>query len=707
MVVHEALLGPARAGSGKKRVGKHRGSTIFSHCFFDIQDHFAYTSRRKGVVVRKSRRNDRPCCLFGPGGNCRTAMEAWKGKRETFMNEPITDIDEQINVNALFLGPKSENYRFFKEMLNYLMDDHAQWRCYFHPDDKPVVTAEEQGQTDFQATLQKTREALIELAGNLQLCSTPWFSPRYLGHMTADTLIAANLGYMLTLLYNPNNCAFEGSPATTALEIEVGRQLATLMGYDSQRAWGHITSGGTVANYEGLWLARNLKSIPLAVGAVMPELVAGLDEWALLNLPTERILDLADQVKAAGRFDDLRRHSVRGAGMAGRYLGKVLVPQSKHYSWTKAVDIFGIGQDNLISVPVRDDYRMDIAALEAEIDCLVAARIPILAVVAVVGTTEEGAIDEVHEIVRLRERYLERGVGFYLHIDAAYGGYARSFLLDSANRFMACGDVAGQHAHQGILQGDTCADWLTDDVYKAFAAMPEADSITVDPHKLGYVPYAAGAIVARDRRVIDIISYFAAYVFDKTDDNPMLLGSYIMEGSKAGAAVAAVWMAHKVVPLNITGYGRIIGYSIEGAYRFYHSLLTTEPLTVGGRQFEVLPLTRPDLNVVDYAFHEKGNGSLEEMNRLNQALYEQCSYKSGPVYSNDFITSKTALTREEYGETPRSFVERFGIEGGEWERLGRVNVLRSCILTPYLMHNTTYEAYWGTSWGPWNGPSAV
>ena len=44
---------------------------------------------------------------------------------------------EPINVKALFLGPKSENYTFFKEMLNYLMDDHAQWRQYFHPDDAP------------------------------------------------------------------------------------------------------------------------------------------------------------------------------------------------------------------------------------------------------------------------------------------------------------------------------------------------------------------------------------------------------------------------------------------------------------------------------------------------------------------------------------------------------------------------------------------
>lgn len=601
-------------------------------------------------------------------------------------------MNEQLNVNALFLGPKSENYRFFKEMLDFLMDDYAEWRRNFHPDDKPVVIDEEQGRPNFLATLQKTREALIELAGNLQLCSIPWFSPRYLGHMNADTLIAANLGYMLTLLYNPNNCAYEGSPATTALEIEVGRQLAKLMGYDPQKAWGHITSGGTVANYEGLWLARNLKSIPLALRACMPELVSDLDEWQLLNMTTGKILDLVDQAKAAELFEELRRHSVRGEGMNGNHLGKVLVPQSKHYSWSKAVDILGIGQENLISVPVQDDYRMNITALKNVIDSLVARQIPILAVVGVVGTTEEGAVDEIHEIVRLRDRYEDQGVCFYLHIDAAYGGYARSLFLDDKDHFLGYNEVHRQHARQGVFHGDM--DWLTTDVYEAFQAMPEADSITVDPHKLGYIPYAAGAIVARDRRIIDIISYFAAYVFEKTDDNPMLLGSYIMEGSKAGAVVAAVWMAHRVVPLNVTGYGRIIGCSIEGAYRFYRSLLTHDPLAIDGRQFEVIPLARPDINIVDYAFHEKGNGSLEQMNRLNQSIYEQCSYKTGPVYVNDFITSKTVLTREEYGETPRAYVEKCGIGASEWDRMGSVYVLRSCIMTPYLTGNTTYEEYW-------------
>jgi glutamate/tyrosine decarboxylase-like PLP-dependent enzyme len=208
--------------------------------------------------------------------------------------------------------------------------------------------------------------------------------------MTADTLMAANLGFMLTLLYNPNNCAYEGSPATTALEIEVGRQLAALMGYDPQQAWGHVTSGGTVANYEALWMARNLKSIPLALRAACPDLVAGRDDWQLLNLSPEAILALADQAKARGCFEEVRDRSVRGKGMTGTCLGKVLVPQSKHYSWTKAADILGIGQENLISIPVQANYRMDVRALRVALETLVAERTPILAVVAVVGTTEVG-----------------------------------------------------------------------------------------------------------------------------------------------------------------------------------------------------------------------------------------------------------------------------------------------------------------------------
>ena len=599
----------------------------------------------------------------------------------------------KVNTDALFMGPNSENQKFFKETLNFLMDEHIHWRRDFHPEDAPVVSLSEQHGEDFEATLQRTTNALLELSSKLKTSSMPWFSPRYLGHMNADTLMAANLAYMATILYNPNNCAYEGSPATTALEIEVGRQLAKMMGYDPEKAWGHVTTDGTIANYEGLWVARNLKSVPLAIKEVKPELVKGLDDWQLLNMPTNLILDLVDKVKAEGLWEAVREHTARGVGVQSGKLGKLLVPQSKHYSWTKAVDVLGMGQENMISIQVKDNYRMDIKHLKETIDQLISEKTPILGVVAVTGTTEEGAVDEVHEIVKLRKEYEKDDISFYIHVDAAYGGYTRTIFLDENDQFMSFDDLKQTLHDQGILHKEI--DWPRRDVYNAYKAMPEADSITIDPHKMGYVPYAAGAVVMKDKRVLDLISYFAAYVFEETEENPMLLGSYIMEGSKAGAAAAAVWVAHRVVPLNITGYGRLIGKSIEGANRFYNSLLSAEDFEVNGKRFKVAPLTKPDFNIVVFAFNEVANMSLESMDELNQKIYEQCSYKSGPVYPDDFITSKTDLEFENYGNAPKAFVAQLDIPATEWDKLRSVYVLRSCVLTPYLTSNITYDKFWG------------
>ncbi|WP_062399167.1 hypothetical protein [Methanogenium cariaci] len=60
--------------------------------------------------------------------------------------------------------------------------------------------------------------------------------------MNSDTLAVANLAYLTTILYNPNNVAYEASPVTTALEIEAGKQLAGMLGgYDPGKSWGGIS----------------------------------------------------------------------------------------------------------------------------------------------------------------------------------------------------------------------------------------------------------------------------------------------------------------------------------------------------------------------------------------------------------------------------------------------------------------------------------
>ncbi len=107
------------------------------------------------------------------------------------------------------------------------------------------------------------------------------------------------------------------------------------------------------------------------------------------------------------------------------------------------------------------------------------------------------------------------------------------------------------------------------------------------------------------------------------------------------------------------------------------------------------PLTKPDFNIVDFAFNEEGNDDLQSMNDLNQQIYDLCSYHSGPVYADKWITSKTDLTIDNYGNAPEPFTTQLGIPRQQWEKVRDVYVMRSCVLTPFLAKHSTYEEYWG------------
>ena len=75
----------------------------------------------------------------------------------------------------------------------------------------------------------------------------------------------ANLGYISAMLFNQNNCAAEASTVTTKFEVEVGNDLCVMMGYDKDQCMGHLTAGGSVANIEAIWAARNVKYFPLGL----------------------------------------------------------------------------------------------------------------------------------------------------------------------------------------------------------------------------------------------------------------------------------------------------------------------------------------------------------------------------------------------------------------------------------------------------------
>ena len=96
---------------------------------------------------------------------------------------------------------------------------------------------------------------LSELVGRLT-DNFPYFHPGYAGQMLKPPHPVAMLAYALAQTINPNNHANDGGPATAKMEFEVVAELAAMFGFD--RHLGHLTSGGTVANLEALWVGRQL-----------------------------------------------------------------------------------------------------------------------------------------------------------------------------------------------------------------------------------------------------------------------------------------------------------------------------------------------------------------------------------------------------------------------------------------------------------------
>lgn len=608
------------------------------------------------------------------------------------INKEAVENNDQI-VKARFLGPKSENREYFEKTLNFLIQEHAHWRRDFHPSDKERDDNEDRNTPEYLATLEKTSDVLTKLSETLKESSAPWFSQRYLGQMNADTLMIANLAYMGTMLYNPNNVAYEASPATSQMEFDVGKELAYMLGYRTDHRWGHITTDGSVANFEATWLMRNLKSFPIAVKNIKPDYVKGKSDWELLNMPVADILTLIEDVQKGGDFPEVRKGTARGVGAGNGNYGVLLVPQTKHYSWVKAADILGIGGDNLIEVPVDDDYRMDIDILKETIENCVAKKVPIMGVVAVVGTTEEGAIDKVNEIVQLRDEFEKQGVSFYLHLDAAYGGYSRTLYLDENNDFMEYDELKRRVFEDGVFKYDT--NYPKKEVYDAYKAFDASDSITIDPHKMGYVPYAAGGIVVKNERILDLISEVAPYVFEESGYGPEEIGSCILEGSKSGAAAAAVWASHQSIPLNIKGYGEMIGRSIEATRLLTQKLLDVKSIKVGDKEVLVEPLCiDPDFNITCFAFNIKGNTDLKKMNQLNEKFFDKSSYRNGPMYVNDWITSHTIFSVDEYGDAPVDLIERLGIPKEKWDEVHAVTLIRCCTLNTLLAHEKDIDGVW-------------
>ncbi|XP_033757389.1 L-tyrosine decarboxylase-like [Pecten maximus] len=380
-------------------------------------------------------------------------MACWNGQRN---NDMMKDADicrtQWEKLGSWFIGPSAENIDEFCDLAIETIKRNGKPQNYF-PDDKTCIPVEMKSSKIYKMEMAKLKTELKSLNDALTE-SIPLANIRYQGHMVSDTMLSARLGFLSAWMTNANNATAEIGPVTTRLETEVGKQLCDLFGFElTNDPRGYITTGGSSANIEALWTSRNVKFFPLAVqkaiqseavlasakelSVYIPRLdrkqkILSTSTWDLLNLNLDDVIALHQEIDHLIKNDDIdfshiNKYSLTYNGLVQFFKlhnltsePVVIASAASHFSWDKAATLLGIGDHHLIRIPFDNNTRIDVVALQKLLDECLAKRVPVIAVVCVIGTTEHGAVDPVDAILNLRAEYRTKNKVIGLH-SSGYG----------------------------------------------------------------------------------------------------------------------------------------------------------------------------------------------------------------------------------------------------------------------------------------------
>jgi glutamate/tyrosine decarboxylase-like PLP-dependent enzyme len=305
--------------------------------------------------------------------------------------------------------------------------------------------------------------------------------PRMFAFVPGSGTFVGAMGDTLAAGYNIYAGTWIESSAAHQLELVVIDWFRTWLGLPAT-AGGTLLSGGSVANLTGLVLARD------------------------------------------ARLGDMRVDGVIYAG------------ELAHSSIDRAVRILGFRPDQLRKIPSDASLRLEVPALEQAVEEDSAAGRQPFCVVANAGDTSTGSMDPLPEIADLC-----RARGLWMHVDAAYGGFA---VLDER----------GQRLLRGIER---------------------ADSIVLDPHKWLYTPFEAGCILVRDFRTLyDAFHILPDYLVDVAGGprnvNMCDHGIQLSRGSRA----LKIWLTIK--HFGLARYRAVISRTLDLA-RHAQSLMEAAP----------------------------------------------------------------------------------------------------------------------------------
>ena len=207
----------------------------------------------------------------------------------------------------------------------------------------------------------------------------------------------------------------------------------------------------------------------------------------------------------------------------------VYASEQAHYSLEKSVDILGLGRKSLRKIPTDERFHIRTDALREAIEKdLRAGGCTACCIAGAAGATSTGIIDPLDELADIA-----RETRCWFHVDAAYGGA-----------------LAFSDKHKWRLRG-----------------LERADSITIDPHKWMFVPFACGAVLIKEgksvlRAAFDITPEYLSEdraTMNRADVEYDFL-RYGQLGTRRFNALK-IWMALK--SLGVSGYAQIIERQIE------------------------------------------------------------------------------------------------------------------------------------------------
>jgi aromatic-L-amino-acid decarboxylase len=254
---------------------------------------------------------------------------------------------------------------------------------------------------------------------------THWQSPKFFAYFPANSSIPSLLAEMITAAMGVQGMKWETSPAAAELEEKVLN-----------------------------WL-RQETGLPQFFDGVIQD---SASTATLVSILTAR--------------EKFSNYKINKEGMGSSYRFRIYCSGETHSSIERAVKVAGLGSDNLVKIPVDNEFRMNTGVLASAIQEDKEKGYQPLAIVATLGTTGSTSVDPLAQIVKIKKEH-----DLWLHVDAAYAGNA---LLLQEYRWMIMGieevDTFVFNPHKWLLTNFDCSAYFVKDkeaLINTFQIVPE------------------------------------------------------------------------------------------------------------------------------------------------------------------------------------------------------------------------------------------